>query len=109
MRLSSFRLRPPGTYWLTLTNAPPTSSSFWWAVSNGPSVAYVSEYGNVNGIQCPGSNSDSFQIYGNIVPEPSTRTLVSMALLGIGVVYLRRRLESTLCPHGRPKKHENGS
>jgi hypothetical protein len=88
----------PGTYYLTLQNGfteqGPDAS---WDLNNGPSVAYDSYLGNLNGYKEPGTNSESFDIYGTssspVVPEPS-----SLLLMGSGLVtfagMMRRKLKA---------------
>ena len=47
----------------------------------------------ISGLNLPGGIAVT-----NAVPEPSTRTLLGSALLGLGVVYLRRRKAKRLDP-----------
>jgi hypothetical protein len=88
-----------GTYYLTLQNATATDSDIggavYWDINDGPSAAYDNAYlnypdnsnpfGNVNDIYFlpPGTNSDSFQVFGT-VPEPTTFIVWSL-LGGVGV------------------------
>jgi hypothetical protein len=81
-----------GTYYFTLVNAAASDSqSIAWDISNGPSVAYHSTFGNLDGFNGPGSNSESFQLFGNPVPAPSTFVvwLILVAIFGIGASYKR--------------------
>jgi hypothetical protein len=87
-----------GTYWLELQNAVEADGGIEvaWQVDNGPSGAFSSAYGNLNGLSTPGSNSEAFDIYGaanSATPEPS-----GIALLGSGLAMLaaqtRRKLRA---------------
>ncbi len=78
-----------GTYWLTLQNGNTTSGNdISWDQDNGPSLAYFN-----NSLTHPGNRpnpSESFQLYGNAVPEPGTYALLGgFGLTDIG--FLRRR------------------
>jgi hypothetical protein len=84
---------PAGTYWLTLQNASTSlGDQVFWDINNGPSIAFESYYGNVNGNEEPGSNSDAFDIYGAsaATPEPSSFLLLGSGLLGFASVMGRR-------------------
>jgi len=84
----------PGTYYFTLVNAAASDSgAVAWDISNGPSVAYHSTFGNLDGFEGPGTNSESFQLFGTPVPAPSTfvMSLILLAIFGIGG--LHKRLE----------------
>jgi hypothetical protein len=85
-----------GTYYLELQNAETSGDNYaYWDINNGPSKAYVSTLGNVNGYLFPGSNSDAFLISGPngastvLTPEPGTLALLVTGLLSL--VGLRRR------------------
>lgn len=82
------------TYWLSLQNATTIPANYlFWDVNNGPSVAFQTGTGNLNGTLSAGSNSESFQLYGvQGVPEPSSFVLAAMgAIGGLGTTYARRR------------------
>jgi hypothetical protein len=88
----------PGTYYLTLENAVTADGQeAFWDINNGPSVAYESSIGNVNGYLEPGSNSDSFDIYGTssgpVIPEPSSLLLMGSGLLSFAGM-MRRKLKA---------------
>jgi len=84
-----------GTYWLTLQNAetPRTIAGSTrpalvaWDQNNGPSQAWSNIVGDLSVYTPPGSNnvggSESFQIYGTAVPEPSTMLLLGSGLIGL--------------------------
>ncbi len=87
----------PGAYWLTLTNHlslssnTPSSDAFWAASADPPdgSEAVTSWYWS------PGSPPpESFQLFGTVVPEPGTVTLLGSALLGLATFYRRRRAKA---------------
>jgi hypothetical protein len=82
-----------GTYYLTLQNAVTTNgSNASWDINNGPSAAYETYYGNVNGIAGPGSGSESFDVLGTtsaVTPEPGYFTLAGAAIFGL--IRLKRR------------------
>jgi hypothetical protein len=72
----SGNLNSGGTYYLTLINGVASDGTdLFWDANGGPSTAY--QYGGDGNI-----NSESFQIYGEPVPEPSTGALL---LLGFGL------------------------
>jgi len=81
----------PGTYWLSFRNATTAhESSMYWDISNGPSVAIVNTLGNVQDELVPGSNSNSFQLQGDVAnPEPATLFLFLPAFV-VGVFVHRR-------------------
>jgi hypothetical protein len=71
-----------GTYYFTLQNATTSDSgNVAWDISNGPSAAFHNTDGNIS--------SESFQLYGEVVPEPTTVSL--LALGGILFLLLRRQ------------------
>ena len=83
-----------GTYWFSLQNAiGPNGDGAFWDINNGPSVAWESLYGNVNGKLELGSNSETFQIMGNttVTPEPG-----SFLLLGTGLATLAGLIRSKI-------------
>jgi hypothetical protein len=83
-----------GTYWFTLQNGSSSLGDLvFWDINNGGSVAFENYYGNVNGNQEPGSNSDPFDIYGTpaATPEPSSVFLLGSGLLGFAAMLMRRR------------------
>ncbi len=83
-----------GTYWLTLQNGSTSLGDLvFWDINNGGSVAFENFYGNVNGNQEPGSNSDPFDINGTpaATPEPSSFLLLGSGLLGLVRTMRRRR------------------
>lgn len=82
-----------GTYWFTLQDAV-TNNGSWaaWDINNGPSAAWLSA---INGVVTDafgtGSNSNSFSINGNTVPEPVSFILLGSGLSLIGLAAWRRR------------------
>jgi len=92
-----------GTYYLTLQNVvefyggdPNNPRVVFWNASNGPSIAYASGVGNLNGADYPGSNSETFQILGNtssVTPEPSSILLLASGLAGLAGM-ARRKLRA---------------
>ena len=87
----------PGTYYLTLSDAATAEGNpAYWDMNNGPSIAYESAIGNLNGVNGAGTNSETFDINGTsgpVVPEPS-----SLLLMGSGLVsfagMMRRKLKA---------------
>ena len=73
----------PGTYWFGLQNAAAGGDPAYWDINNGPSVAFENTIGNVNGNLFAGSNSTSFTLTGDAVPEPASW---AMMLGGFGLV-----------------------
>ena len=70
----------PGTYYLTLQDAVTADGTIpGWDIDDGPSTAYSNLYGNVNNFLEPGTNSESFYVYG-VVPEPSSLLLMVSGL-----------------------------
>ena len=84
-------------YWFTLSDLQGISSqSGELAVCNWAQWAPTAEAANggagvVNWYSPESPPAESFQLDGTSTPEPSTLTLLGSALLGLGVVYLRRR------------------
>ena len=86
-----------GTYWFTLQNGSTSlGDQVFWDINNGGSVAFDNFYGNVNGNQEPGSNSDPFDINGTTAatPEPSSFLLLGSGLLGFAGAIVRRRIRA---------------
>lgn len=88
----------PGSYWLTLQDYSTSDNGLsGWDINDGPSVAY--QYGYWNGPVAdgpfPGSNSSSFQIYGDVTPVTGTPEPGAIAMaMGLGLsgwTVLRRR------------------
>ncbi len=93
--LINFSLSTPvaaGTYYLSLQNAVvPSGNSSYWDENEGPSTAYENYYGNLANASIPGTTgSESFQLYGSAVPEPSSARSFSDGL----VQFDRVRMES---------------
>lgn len=85
----------PGTYYLTLSNAAVSGNDpAYWDESDGPSTAYESAVGNLNGFVGPGfSGSETFQILGpgTATPEPSGLLSFGTGAVLVGLFLLRRR------------------
>ncbi|MGD0905638.1 MAG: PEP-CTERM sorting domain-containing protein [Terracidiphilus sp.] len=91
-----------GTYWLTLQDAvteygviyPDVDYYAYWDDNDGPSVAYASYYGNLNGVLgSAGSHSETFQILGtagSATPEPSSFLLLGSGLAGLAGLLKRK-------------------
>jgi len=84
-----------GTYWLQLENGRTSESQglFLWDQTNGPSQAWdiyrglltaANNCGGAGFAPASGYCSESFQIYGTTIPEPS-----SLALFGLGLLLIR--------------------
>ena len=83
-----------GTYWFTLQDGSTVSGNeAGWDVSNGPSTAFESGIGNVNGYYLPGTDSNTFQVLGTDTPEPSSLLLLGSGLAGLAVM-IRRKLKT---------------
>jgi hypothetical protein len=84
-----------GTYYFQLENAVvPGGDPVWWDINNGPSDAFNNHGENVNGQAGSGSNSTSFNIYGDsnsVTPEPSSFLLLGSGLAGLAGL-LKRKL-----------------
>ncbi|HEY1926118.1 MAG TPA: PEP-CTERM sorting domain-containing protein [Caulobacteraceae bacterium] len=86
--VDSFSITPTtlaaGTYYLVLQNASVTNGDLaGWDVNNGPSTATTLTGGAVA--------SESFQILGSSVPEPSSWGLMMAGVFGVGAALRRRR------------------
>lgn len=92
----------PGTYYLTLGGYLVTDDGYvGWDVNNGPSVAYfksgLTPVVNASGSLFPGSNSNSFQIYGDVTPvtgtpEPGAYAMAAgLGLSGSTLLWRRRK------------------
>ncbi|HTX21850.1 MAG TPA: hypothetical protein VMD27_08350 [Candidatus Aquilonibacter sp.] len=77
-----------GTYYLTLQDAVTADGdSLYWDINNGPSTAYENTIGNVANDLFPGSNSDSFQLYGtsSFVPDEAS-TFLLLGFSGLSLI-----------------------
>jgi hypothetical protein len=96
-----------GTYYLNLQNAiassggQPNTDPVLWDDNNGPSDAVQPDgFGDLrnNPYAFTGSNSESFQLFGtndtSVVPEPSGFVPVSIGVLFVGFLIMRRRPQS---------------
>jgi hypothetical protein len=83
-----------GTYWFTLGGATSVENGHFlgWDVNNGPSVAFATGVGNLNGYEEPGSNSETFSINGIATPEPSSFLLLGTGLAGLALLGMRKAL-----------------
>ncbi|MGO9138412.1 MAG: PEP-CTERM sorting domain-containing protein [Syntrophales bacterium] len=88
-----------GSYWLELQNAVVvTGDPVFWDQNNGPSWAYDSGIGLLNGDTSltPTGGSESFLVYGpngpSGVPEPATMLLLGLGLIGVAGV--RRKFKN---------------
>ncbi len=76
---------PGTTYYFTLSNLTTNTGTGKWDITNGPSVAYDGYdgyFGNASGSKVPGSDSESFQLYGTVVPDPPASPRSDSAALG---------------------------
>lgn len=88
----------PGTYYLTLTDTNSADlGQIYWDQSNGPSTAYQTGQGLLNGADLSSygitgytGGSESFQIFGAVVPEPSTAVVLG-GILVLAAASIRRR------------------
>jgi PEP-CTERM motif len=72
-----------GTYWLVLQNATVTNGDpIFWDENDGLSLAYENTVGQIG--------SESFQISGTTVPEPSTWAMMLLGFTGLGYAAFRR-------------------
>jgi hypothetical protein len=80
-----------GTYYFTLQNGVASDSgSVSWDNNNGPSTAYQSS--SAGSGQLADGTSESFQLYGVAVPEPTTTTIFAgFAALGMLLATSRRK------------------
>jgi PEP-CTERM motif len=95
----AFFSEPPGTYWLTLSNAvAPSGDPIYWDENSGPSLAYENSLGSIPsesftldicvGCVCGVRGPDC----GPPVPEPSNILLFGSGILAL-VGILRRKLD----------------
>jgi len=84
-----------GTYYFTLQNATASDSgAVYWDINNGPSTAFLPIIGNANGQVFPGTNSNSFQLFGQTtpVPEPGSLVFLSIGLTSVGgLAWMKKR------------------
>lgn len=98
-----YSVLPGITYWLTLDYAETASrDAVGWDISNGPSVAYAGIFQNLNDHLGVGTDSNTFEIMGNIapgvVPEPSNILLLATGIAGLGGT-IRRKYTKYPGPH----------
>lgn len=78
----------PGTYFLTLENTHPESGGIYWDQNFGPSIAYQRNVGAGIDMGQLGT-SQSFQLFGDPVPEPATLAVLGLMAVGGGVLARR--------------------
>ncbi|MGD0655148.1 MAG: hypothetical protein ABSA16_12445 [Thermoguttaceae bacterium] len=71
------------------------SVSWWWAYSELGGTEYVTPPSPYSPFYASTTyetdSSNGFSIVATVIPEPTTLTLLASSLLGLGLVYLRRR------------------